>query len=217
MTGPAPDFRKEAVLRVRDALAAGALSPEHLSARKLAEFFGQTTSLLYHHWGWMDRFLYAVHISALSLLADELQSHAHGPHALWKITQHYLDLALERPGLFHIIAERPFDWPALREAGLIDENEGLRAWRLVEAALARAGSRNPTEDTRLHVAAIHGIATQARAGRINAADLSHSDREVARGTARRLVSLMLTKARRDKSKRRSTHHSNKRQSWSNRS
>ena len=185
-----PDARSEAVLRVRDALAAGELGPDDLSARKLAEFFGQTTSLLYHHWGSMDRFLYAVHIAALSLLADELESFAHGPHALWRITEHYLETALERPALFHIIAERPFDWPALRAAGLIDERVGLRAWRLLAAALAREGSRNPDEDTRLYLAAVHGIATLTSAGRINAADLGHSDREVARRTARRLVSLV---------------------------
>jgi AcrR family transcriptional regulator len=184
------DFRNEAVLRVRDALASGALKPEDLSARRLAEFFGQTTSLVYHHWGSMDRLLYAVHIAALSLLADELEELACGPHALWRMAEHYLELALDRPALFHIISERAFDWAALREARLIDEDEGLRAWRALESVMAREGSRHPAEDTRLFVASIHGIATLTAAGRMNTADLGHSDREVAWRTARRLLSVV---------------------------
>src|SRR4051794_25353715 len=67
------DALDAAALRVRKALESGELRASDLTARQLATFLGQTTSILYHHWGSLDGFLYAVSMSGFDVLYDKLQ------------------------------------------------------------------------------------------------------------------------------------------------
>ncbi len=188
---PRPFDPDAAVLRVRDAILGGELTGRDLSARTLASFLGLTTSVFYHHFGSFELFLYAVSISGLSLLADDVEAlaraRARRGDPLLGIADRYIELALDQPVLFDLMVQHPFPWPEIRARGRLDTREGLRAWDILVAAVRDAGSRDPLEDARLFHATMHGLATLARNGRMNIGDLEHSDREVALRTARRLV------------------------------
>ena len=185
-----------AVVQVRDELAAGTLDVSELSARRLGRRLGVTTSAFYHHFGSFERFLYQVSISGLALMADEMEPLARGPSPLLRIADYYVGFALERPVLFHLMLQYGFSWDQLRNDDAIDEEEGLRAWKLLVETMRRIGSRAPIEDARLFHAALHGIATLTQAGRMNTGDLTHSDRTVAQRSIRRLVRLFASSTRR---------------------
>jgi len=184
---PRPFDADRAVLAVRNAIADGTLGADDLTARRVAEFLGLTTSVFYHHFGSFELFLYAVSISGLSLMADEMEVVARSRAPLLRIAEYYVELALARPVLFDLMLARPFPWPEIRAKELLDTNEGLRAWNILIGAVRDAGSRNPLEDARLFHATLHGLAMLTRSGRMNIDDLDHTDREVAHRTAKRLV------------------------------
>lgn len=176
-----------AVLRVRDAIVDGTLTEAHLSARSVASFLGLTTSVFYHHFGSFELFLYAVSVSGLSLMADEMEVVAKGRSPLLRIAQYYVELALTRPVLFDLMLVRTYPWAEIRERCLLDTHEGLRGWNILIAAVRDLGSRNPLEDARLFHATLYGLAMLTRNGRMNVDDLEHTDREVAHRTVHRLV------------------------------
>jgi AcrR family transcriptional regulator len=175
---------------VRDAIVAGKL--RDLSARSVARHLGLTTSVFYHHFGSFELFLYAVSISGLSLMADDMQRLARGRNPLLAIATHYIELALTRPLLFELMTQYAYPWREIRRKKLLDTTEGLRAWNTLAAALRDAGSTDPIEDTRLFHATLHGIATLTQSGRMNIDDLAHTDRQVAHRTVRRLVHVFET-------------------------
>jgi AcrR family transcriptional regulator len=180
------------VLAVRTAILDGRIVEQSLSARGVADFLGLTTSVFYHHYGSFELFLYAVSVSGLAWLADELAPLRRSRSPLLRITEYYIELALARPLLFDLMVQRPFPWAEIRARDLLDQNEGLRAWNLLVDAIRAEGSREPIEDARLFHATMHGLATLTRSGRMNIDDLAHTDREVARRAARRLVRVFRT-------------------------
>jgi AcrR family transcriptional regulator len=180
------------VLAVRDAILAGRLGASDLTAHAVARFLGLTTSVFYHHYGSFELFLYEVSVAGLSVMADELEPRARQRSRLLAIARYYVDLALERPVLFDLMLQRPFPWSEIRARDVLDTSEGLRGWNLLIGAMRDEDSRDPVEDARLFHAAIHGLATLTRGGRMNIDDLAHTDREVAHRTAQRLVRVFRT-------------------------
>jgi AcrR family transcriptional regulator len=180
------------VLQVRDAILSGKLEHEDLTARSVAKFLGLTTSVFYHHFASFELFLYEVSVAGLSLMADALEPCTRTRAPLTKIAEYYVDLAIEQPVLFDLMLQRPFPWAEIRSRDLLDTREGLAGWNLLVEALRKEGSRNPVEDARLFHASIHGLATLTRSGRMNIDDLAHTDRQVARRTAHRLVRVFRT-------------------------
>ena len=158
---PRPFDAAAAVLRVRAALYHDELASEDLTARTVARFLGLTTSVFYHHFGSFELFLYAVSISGLSVMADEMEIVARSRSPLLRIAEYYIELALTRPALFDLMLQRTFPWSEIRAKNLLDTQEGLRAWNILITAIRGTGSRTPLEDTRLFHATLHGIATLA--------------------------------------------------------
>lgn len=194
-------FRETAVLRVRDDLARGRLGAADLSARRLARYFKQTTSIFYHHFGSFERFLYRVSTAGAVLLADELADAARARRPLLAIAERYLEFALTRPALFDLIFAHPFPWDDLRAAGLIAPPESMRAWEIVVDVFRRLGSAAPVADARLFHAALHGVARLTLDRRMNIGALTKTDLAVARQTLRRLAHALAPAAARPRSAR----------------
>jgi AcrR family transcriptional regulator len=174
---------------VRDALKAGKLRAEDLTARGLGEFLGKTSSVLYHHWGSLDRFLYAVSRASLATFSEALIESLDSPEPLRAAARTYVRMALKHPALFHLALLRPFDWEDLRKSGQLAEEEALRAfWPLVEG-LEKLGSPRPLVDARVFHASVHGIASLTAAGRMNSGDLSQTDEQAAYEAVDRVVDL----------------------------
>jgi AcrR family transcriptional regulator len=188
----APFDADAAVVAVRTAILDHRLTEAKLSARGVAEHLGLTTSVFYHHYGSFELFLYAVSVSGLGWLADELAPMSRSRNPLLRIAEYYIELALVQPLLFDLMVQRTFPWAEIRARDLLDTNEGLRAWNILVAAIRAEGSTDPIEDTRLFHATMHGLATLTRSGRMNIDDLARTDREVARRAARRLVRIFRT-------------------------
>ncbi len=68
----------EPVERVFMALCEGRLTRDDLTARKIAAFLGQTTMVLYHHFGSLDGFLIRVDGLGWRRLAERLDARARG-------------------------------------------------------------------------------------------------------------------------------------------
>lgn len=178
---------EESVRRVYQALEAGTLDEAALTARALAEHLGQTTSLLYHHFGSLDGFLYAVSIAGFVQVGERLEALTRDTRGLQTAAEEYVVFALDHPALYRLMYERRFDFAALRAQGRLQIEGSLRAWRANVALFHKLGSRDPDEDARLFHAGLHGIVSLAASGRMNIGDLAHSDREVALRSARRLA------------------------------
>jgi AcrR family transcriptional regulator len=184
--------QKSAPARVCDALVAGELSADDLRARPLGEFLGKTTSVLYHHWGSLDGFLYAVSEAGFALLAERVIDtlDSGDPETL---AATYVTFGLDAPDLYAVMFERTYDWDKLRQAGAFDEAQpGMTLWERLSQRLAAMGSPSPQEDARLIFAGLHGLVSLAITGRANIGDLSRSDREVAISSGRRLVRNTIT-------------------------
>jgi AcrR family transcriptional regulator len=182
-----PFDARAAVIRVRDAIVAGKLGQEDLSARVVAKHLGLTTSVFYHHYGSFELFLYKVSVAGLELVADRLEPCVRARSPLLRIAEVYIDIALRQPVLFDLMMVRAYPWQEIQSRGMLDVTDGLRAWNLLITALRVEGSKVPLEDARLFHSAIHGMATLTRGGRMNIDDLEHTDEEVAHRTAQRLV------------------------------
>ncbi|MFO0660663.1 MAG: WHG domain-containing protein [Polyangiaceae bacterium] len=183
----------EAVTRVRLALESGELTADDLTARQLGAFLGQTTSVLYHHWGSLDGFLWAVSLSGLDRMADSLDELVSNDRGLTTVAESYLEQAFSQPALYALMLEHPFDWMALEKAGLLarERERSMRGWNLLVTLFERLGSNSPSEDARLFQASLHGIARLTATGRMNVGDRDSSDREAALRSARRLARMFL--------------------------
>jgi AcrR family transcriptional regulator len=174
---------------VRDALIAGKLRAEDLSARGLGKFLGKTSSVLYHHWGSLDRFLYAVSRASLAYFSESLIESLSSGDPLRSAARMYVKMALAHPALFQLALLRRFDWEDLKKAGQLAEDEAWVAfWPLVEG-LRKLGSPRPLVDARVFHASVHGIASLTAAGRMNSGDLSQTDEQAAYEAVDRVVDL----------------------------
>ena len=181
---------EEAIRQVRDALATGELGYEELTARNIGDFLGKTTSVVYHHWGSLDSFLFAVSESGYELLAEQLVAEME-EGGLEAVGAQFVRFGLESPALYAVMLERRYDWDALREKGAFEkDNPGITLWETLGSYLEDAGSASPREDARIIFAGLHGLVSLASTGRANIGDLASPDREVALESARRLVRRM---------------------------
>jgi AcrR family transcriptional regulator len=176
------DPLQEAVERIRLAIERGELEAADLTARKVAAMLGKTTSLLYHHWGSFDVFLYDVAQSGFVQLASRLAC-----RPLPEMAEIYVRFAVDHPLLYELMFHRAWDWAALRARREPRQSAGFRMWQALVEALAARGSTDPEADARLMYAGLHGIASLALSGRANVGKLESTDLEVAIHTARRLV------------------------------
>jgi AcrR family transcriptional regulator len=182
-----------AATRVRRALEQGELRASDLTARQLATFLGQTTSVLYHHWGSLDGFLFAVSMSGFDVLTEKLQRVHDENRGLTTVAEMYIDFALTQPALYALMLEHPFDWGALEASGVLatQRTRSMRSWHILVALFERHGSPSPADDARLFQASLHGIAVLASTGRMNTGEKNVSDREQALRSARRLARMFL--------------------------
>src|SRR5262245_58792825 len=110
---------KDAVDRVRDALIAGRLSSADLTTRRLGALFGKTTSVVYHHYGSLDGFLFQVAQAGMAQLAERLAAVGAGGGDLADLGVAFVRFGTGAPALYELLFERRFDWAALRRAGAL--------------------------------------------------------------------------------------------------
>ncbi|WP_437552465.1 TetR/AcrR family transcriptional regulator [Sorangium sp. So ce367] len=160
----------EPVERVFMALCEGRLTRDELTARKIAAFLGQTTMVLYHHFGSLDGFLIRVDGLGWRRLAERLDARARAGADARALAVGYVEFALCHPDLYWLMAERRFDRARLREQGRLRLARPL--WSSFVELLRHHGSRRPEEDTYVLFAGLHGIAMLALSGRANLGEVS---------------------------------------------
>jgi AcrR family transcriptional regulator len=178
----------DSVNRVCRALSRGRLKLDQLTARELSSFLGKTTSVVYHHFGSLDGFLFAVSQSGYAELDERLRNVLAQGGRLEGLAEAFVAFGLDRPALYSLMFERRYDWAALRRAGAFDRRPvGLELFSGLVAFLAGAGARDADGDARLLIAGLHGTVSLATSGRANVGALGKTDREVALASARSLA------------------------------
>lgn len=172
--------------QVCDALVSGKLDAKDLTARRLSAFAGKTTSVLYHHWGCLDGFLYAVSQAAVGRLGERLLTEIGGDDGLARAAEEFVRFGVDHPVLYELMFVRRFDWDALRKQGRT-KGPGLGLWSQLVAYFAGRGSTHPQTDARLMFAGLHGLVHLALSGRANVGEISVSDRDTALSAARALA------------------------------
>jgi AcrR family transcriptional regulator len=178
---------KEAVDRIRHAIVEGTLTSEELTARRICAELGKTTSVLYHHWGSLDVFLYDVAQSGFVDLVSRLR----GVESLTAGAEVYLRFAVERPVLYQLMFHRAWDWAALRAVRDPRASVGFLLWQGGVERLRALGSTDPETDARVLYAGLHGLASLAISGRANVGDIERSDLDTSILAARRLISRLV--------------------------
>jgi AcrR family transcriptional regulator len=178
-----------------------------LTARRLAEYLGGTTSLLYHHFGSLDGFLGAVSDDAFAHFEASLNGFESKPataDTFMAFARNYIEFAYAVPTLYELMFSRSLP-PDPRQASpreLSDEPTGDgppssmaerrtppgRVVRALVNQFRRAGSVRAKDDARLFHASLHGLASLGIAGRPSSR--SHAKHD-ALGAAARLVSALL--------------------------
>jgi hypothetical protein len=176
------------VQRVVDGLASGEIGEADLTARRLGALLGKTTSVLYHHFGSLDLFLFAVSQAGFARLGAALAP----ARSLDEAAASYLDFAVARPVLYRLMFERAWNWAELKKHRDLRTSTGFQLWTGLVQRLRLAGSSAPEADARVFYAGLHGLASLAISGRANVDDLTRTDRESAGHAARRLVALITT-------------------------
>ncbi len=179
--------------RVRDALLRGELELDDLTARQLGALLGKTTSVVYHHFGSLEGFLFAVSQEGFALLGERLEAALEKGGAA-EAAACFVAFGLDCPALYHLMLGRPYDWKALRAAGALEgATPGVQLWGAVATRLGAEGATDPVEDVRLLVAGLHGLVSLAATGRANVRRLEKTDRDVALQSARTLVARLTRK------------------------
>src|SRR5258706_12212719 len=109
----------DAVVYIRDSLRGGRLGPADLTARRLGEVLGKTTSVLYHHYGSLDGFLFAVGQSGMEVLGERLDAVRTAGGDLAHLSAEFVRFGLEAPALYALLVGRRYDSPALRPPGCL--------------------------------------------------------------------------------------------------
>jgi len=179
----------DAVARVFEGLVRGRLTRDDLSARRLVAYLGQSTIVLYHHFGSLDGFLIRVDGAGWRrLLEGLLRREAEGATAA-DLAVAYLDFAFGHPHLYWLMSERPFDRAALRRQGRLSLGKPL--WAAFLGLVGRHGSCRPALDARALLAGLHGLAALTLSGRANFGEAPRRAEALARDAARRLAEALL--------------------------
>lgn len=182
----------DAIERLYEAIAQGELREEDLSTRRIAAFLDRTTGAVYHRWGSLDGVLFAVSQRGFAALAERLLATWEGAHELAACAEVFVTFGLDQPVLYGLMLGHPYDWGALRASGAFaGPTPGSALLAQIVCVLREAGSASPMEDTRMLMAGLHGIVSFAASGRMNAGELTASDRDVALTTARALARRLL--------------------------
>lgn len=177
-----------AVNRVCRALAKGRIRVDSITARDLAKFVGKTTSLLYHHWGSLDGFLYAVSQQGFHELWQRIDAVMKAGGGLPELAEEFVKFGLESPALYALMFERHYDWAALRKSGAFERSgTANEMWSVLVQYLSATGSDDPDMDARLFYSGLHGMVSLAVSGRANFGALGKTDREIALSAARCLA------------------------------
>ncbi len=186
-----PEVAAALVERVHRALESGKLGRADLTARTLGQFLGQTTSVLYHHFGSLEGFLYAVSIHGFTMLTDRLDAAARAGSAPVELAQAYLGFALDHPVMYQLMMADAYDWDALGRAGQAFQPAQLRPWNTLVEFLRRAGSATPELDAGVFQATVHGVVLLTLTGRITTGAPGAPARDVAVAIVSRVVHLLL--------------------------
>ncbi|MCC7000037.1 MAG: TetR/AcrR family transcriptional regulator [Deltaproteobacteria bacterium] len=186
-----PEVAAALVERVYHALASRKLGRADLTARTLGQFLGQTTSVLYHHFGSLEGFLYAVSIHGFTTLTDRLDAAARAGADPAVLAQAYLGFALDHPVLYQLMMADSYDWDALGRAGQAFQPAQLRPWNTLVDFLRRAGSPTPELDAGIFQSTVHGVVLLTLTGRITTGAPGTPARDVATAIVSRLVHLLL--------------------------
>jgi AcrR family transcriptional regulator len=178
------------VIQVRDALREGRLPAEQLTARGIGEHLGKTTSVVYHHYGSLDLFLFEVGQAGLAVLAERMDAVRQSGGELADLAATFVRFGLETPGLYALMFERSYDWAEIRRRHKHGDTPGHLMWRSLVELLRAEGSPHPLTDARILFGGLHGLVSLALSGRANIGTLEISDEaaaiEAARSLARRL-------------------------------
>ena len=186
----------DAIDPVYRALIAGELDPADLSARRIGKLLGKTTSVLYHHFGSLDGFLFAVSQRGYADLRAKLEAVFASNHDLADVAEAFVQFGLDHRELYPLMFERRFDWDGLRAAGAFETPTA--SGEMVAALLClleAGGSPNPIADGRLLWAGLHGLVSLAASGRMNVGELTKKDRAVAIAAARDLAHRLVPEKR----------------------
>ena len=160
-----------AVAKVRQGLESGALCRTDLTARRLAEYLGGTTSLLYHHFGSLDGFLRAVSDDAFERFEASLAGFESRPadrEAFLTFAKHYIDFAYARPSLYELMFSRQLrqsEPPPSSMPGRERRTSKGRVMRALVTQFRKAGSVRAKDDARLFHASLHGLVSLGMSGR----------------------------------------------------
>lgn len=192
----------DAVERIYEALLRHELAASDLSARRIASFLDRTTGAVYHRWASIDVLLFEVSQRGFVELAARLQSAWAKANRLADCAEAYVDFGLKHPELYPLMFEHRFDWAQLRAAGAFEaRTPGSELLASVVCLLTEAGSKHALADTRLLMAGVHGLVSFAASGRMNAGELTASDRNVAISSARDLATRLTPTPTKRKKKR----------------
>jgi AcrR family transcriptional regulator len=164
------------------------LSAADLTARGLGQALGKTTSVLYHHYGSLDGFLFVVGQSGMQILGERIDAVRRAGGDLADLAAEFVRFGLESPALYALMVERPYDWAALRREGRLGpELPGRSLWELLCDYLRATGAKDPVLDARLLFGGLHGLTSLAASGRANIGALEITDEEAALHAARTLA------------------------------
>ena len=183
----------KAVARVREGLESGALTSGDLTARRLAEYLGGTTSLLYHHFGSLDGFLRAVSDDAFDRFESSLsgfEARAATIDTFRVFAGNYISFAFERPTLYNLMFSRhlPANEPPSSVRGTERRTPRGRVLRALVTQFRRAGSVSAKDDARLFHGSLHGLVALGTTPR---RDDPTDAKEQALASATRLVEALL--------------------------
>lgn len=180
-------LRDRAIQSVLEAIAEGEIVESDLTARFLSGFLGKTTSVLYHHFGSLDGFLYQVAQAGFQQLHERLAKVQGSGGNLQDLAESFVTFGVAQPTLYSLMFERAFDWERLR-AQSDAVAPSLALWRGLVQGLEQSGVPQPQVSTRLLYAGLHGLVSLAKSGRANVGALDVSDRQMAISMARELAS-----------------------------
>lgn len=178
----------EAIDLIYRALIVGELDDADLSARRIGKLLGKTTSVVYHHFGSLDGFLFAVGQRGYADLRTKLEAAFAKKKDLADVAEMFVQFGLDHKELYPLMFERRFDWDGLRAAGSFEKTTA--SGEMVAALLClleAGGSLDPIADGRLLWAGLHGLVSLAASGRMNVGELTKRDRDVAIAAARDLA------------------------------
>jgi AcrR family transcriptional regulator len=182
---------EDTVSQIVEALERGRLSRAELTARGIGALLGRTTGHVYHHFGSLDGLLFMVVQRGYQRLAERLYAAFTERACLSDLAEAFVEFGVERPALYGLMFEHPFDWKALRtQDALHAEMPGMKLWHQFVSGLASLGAKEPETSARILVAGLHGLVSFVLSGRANIGAIEKTDREVALTSARRLAQMI---------------------------